>query len=137
MVRVYMDGVFDLFHRGHIESIKKCLNYGNEIIIGIVSDKDAESYKRSPVISEKDRIEIIKNLSIVNEIIFPCPLIITKKFIEENKIDIIIHGFSNEDDFEKQKQFFKIPIDMGIFRKTEYYSKISTTDIIKKIKLGY
>ena len=137
MVRVYMDGVFDLFHRGHIESIKKCLNYGNEIIIGVISDKDAESYKRLPIINEIDRIEIIKNLKLVTDIIFPCPLIITKKFIIENKIDIVVHGFYNEADFEKQTEFFKIPIKMGIFRKIEYYSKISTTDIIKKIKLDY
>ena len=106
MVRVYMDGIFDLFHRGHIESFKKCLHYGDEIIIGIVSDKDAKSYKRLPIISEDDRIEIIKNQRLVNNIIFPCPLIITKKFIIDNKIDIVIHGFSNEEDYEKQKEFF-------------------------------
>ena len=137
MVRVYMDGVFDLFHRGHIESIKKCLKYGDEIIIGVVSDKDASSYKRLPIINENDRFEIMKNLKLVTDIIFPCPLIITRKFIIENKIDIIIHGFYNEADFEKQIEFFKTPIEMGIFRRIKYYSKISTTDIIKKIKLDY
>ena len=137
MVRVYMDGVFDLFHRGHLESIKKCLIYGDEIIIGIVSDKDSESYKRLPVISENDRIEIIKNQKLVTDIIFPCPLTMTKKFIIDNRIDIIVHGFSNEADFEKQKDFFNIPIEMGIFRQIEYYSKTSTTDIIKKIKTEY
>ena len=137
MVRVYMDGVFDLFHRGHLESIKKCLFYGDEIIIGIVSDKDSESYKRLPVISENDRIEIIKNQKLVTDIIFPCPLTMTKKFIIDNRIDIIVHGFSNEADFEKQKDFFNIPIEMGIFRQIEYYSKTSTTDIIKKIKTEY
>ena len=62
MTRVYMDGVFDLFHRGHLESINKCLKYGDEIIIGIISDKDAESYKRKPIINQDDRSEIIKNL---------------------------------------------------------------------------
>ena len=57
-----MDGVFDLFHRGHIESINKCLKFGDKIIIGIVSDKDAESYKRIPIFNQEDRCEIIKNL---------------------------------------------------------------------------
>ena len=137
MVRVYMDGIFDLFHRGHIESIKKMCKYGDDIIIGIVSDKDAKSYKRLPVISEDDRVEIIKNIQLVNNIIFPCPLIINKEFIIKNKIDIIIHGFSNDSDYEKQKEFFNIPIEMGIFRRIEYYTKISTTDIIKKIKSEY
>ena len=137
MVQVYMDGVFDLFHRGHLESIKNCLNYGDEVIIGVVSDKDAESYKRIPIISENDRVEIISQLKIVNNVIFPCPLIITKEFITINNIDIVVHGFSNNNDYEVQKKFFKDPIDMGIFKKVKYYDKISTTDIIKKIKKYY
>ncbi len=133
MTRVYMDGVFDLFHRGHLESINKCLKYGDEIIIGIISDKDAESYKRKPIINQDDRSEIIKNLKNVSDIIFPAPLILTKDFIINNKIDIIVHSFSNNKDFEIQKDFFKVPIDMGIFKKIDYYDKISTTNIIKKI----
>ena len=133
MTRVYMDGVFDLFHRGHVESINKCLKFGDELIIGVVSDKDAESYKRIPIINELDRAEIIKNLKVVNEVIFPAPLTMTKKFIVDNKIDIIVHSFSNNRDFEIQKDFFKVPIDMGIFKKIEYYDKVSTTDIIKRI----
>jgi cytidyltransferase-like protein len=133
MTRVYMDGVFDLFHRGHVESINKCLKFGDELIIGVVSDKDAESYKRIPIINELDRAEIIKNLKVVNEVIFPAPLTMTKKFIVDNKIDIIVHSFSNNRDFEIQKDFFKVPIDMGIFKKIDYYDKVSTTDIIKRI----
>lgn len=129
-----MDGVFDLFHRGHVESINKCLKFGDEIIIGIVSDKDAESYKRIPIINQDDRCEIIKNLKNVSDIIFPAPLIITKDFIEKNKLDIIVHSFSNNEDYEKQKDFFEIPIKMGIFKRIDYYSKISTSNIIKRIK---
>lgn len=135
MVKVYLDGVFDLFHRGHLESIKKCMNFGDNIVIGVVSDKDALSYKRQPIINENDRVEIIRNLNMVNSVIFPCPLIITKEFLLENKIDIVVHGFFDNDDYEKQKAFFSIPIEMGIFRRIEYYNKISTTEIIKKIKL--
>ena len=85
------------------------------------------------MINENDRIEIIKNLKIVNEVIPNAPLILTKEFINNNKLDIIVHSFANEKDFEKQKEFFKIPIEMGIFKKINYYSNVSTTDIIEKI----
>ena len=137
MVKVYLDGIFDLFHRGHLEAIKKCLNFGDEVIIGIISDKDATNYKRKPIINEEDRCEIIKNIKCVKNIIFPAPLIITKKFIIDNKIDFIVHGFANEKDYEKQIEFFKIPNEMGIFRKFKYYTKTSTTEIISNIKTNY
>ena len=137
MTRVYLDGIFDLFHRGHLEAVKKCLNFGDEIIIGVISDKDAEDYKRLPIINEIDRCEIIKNIKCVSDIIFPAPLILTKEFIEKNNIDVVVHGFSNEKDYEKQKEFFKVPIEMGIFKVFKYYSPVSTTDIIQKIKDNY
>ena len=137
MNRVYMDGVFDLFHRGHLEAIKKCKEFGNSIIIGVISDKDCESYKRKPIINELDRVEIIKNLKDVDEVIFPSPLIVDKKFIDDHKIDVIAHSFSNEKDLENQKEFFKIPIELNKFQIIKYYEKTSTSEIINKIKLNY
>tara|TARA_B100001094_G_C18111697_1_gene761562 strand:+ start:125 stop:541 length:417 start_codon:yes stop_codon:yes gene_type:complete len=134
---VYIDGIFDLFHRGHLECIKKCKLYGNKIVVGIISDIDATEYKRQPIINEVDRCEIIKNLKDVDSIIFPAPLIVNEKFIEENNIDMIVHAFSSDQDFEKQKDFFKIPIQLNKFTKIDYYDKISTTDIINKIKINY
>ena len=142
--RVYIDGIFDLFHRGHLESFYKTKNiYGEDnkdnvdVIVGIVSDSDAENYKRLPIIKEKDRVKIIESIGCVNEIIFPAPLIIDNKFIEDNKLDMIVHGFANNEDFEKQKEFFKIPLQLNKFKTIEYYSEISTSDIINNIKKNY
>jgi len=132
-----MDGIFDIFHRGHIESIKKCKEFGDEVIIGIISDNDAKAYKRLPIISENDRCTIIENLKDVSSIIFPAPLIIDQRFIEENNIDYVVHAFNNEKDFEKQKKFFEVPISLKKFFRIDYYNKISTTSIIKKIKDQY
>lgn len=137
MTRVYMDGVFDLFHRGHLEAINKCKEYGDIIIIGVVSDKDSLSYKRLPIINQDDRVEIIKNLKNVAEVIFPCPLLITEDFINENKIDIIVHGFLDDADKKKQEKFFEIPIKLNKFKTIKYYDKISTTSVINNIKKNY
>ena len=30
-----MDGVFDLFHIGHLNAIKQCRDLGNKVIIGV------------------------------------------------------------------------------------------------------
>ena len=139
MIRGYIDGVFDLFHRGHLESLKKAKNALGDpdntfLIVGVVSDKDCESYKRTPVISEGDRVEIIKNIKCVDEVIFPCLMTTTLEFIEKNNIDLVVHGFSNDADREKQKVFFAPIINSGKFKEIDYYTKISTSDIIKKLK---
>ena len=134
--RVYVDGVFDLFHRGHLESLKKAKNVLNDLdntilVVGVVSDKDCESYKRVPIINEEDRVEIIKNIKGVDEVIFPCPLYPTMDFIKKNNIDLVVHGFSNEKDRLLQRKFFAELIENNYFMEIEYYSKISTTELIK------
>jgi len=135
-MNIYMDGVFDLFHRGHIEAIKKAREIAGsgKVIIGVVSDKDAESYKRIPIINEDDRLEIIKNIKGIDKIIFPCPLKVDKEFVEKNNIDFVIHGFYDEKDWNIQKGFFQELIDLGKFKNVNYYDKCSTSSIIKKIK---
>jgi len=139
---VYIDGVFDLFHRGHLESLIKAKNVLNDIsntllVVGVVSDKDCESYKRKPIIKEDDRVEIIKGLKMVDDIIFPCPLIVTPEFLEKNKIDLVVHGFVNDNDRNKQKDFFAKIVEIEKFKEIEYYSETSTTKIIKNIKDNY
>jgi len=133
---IYTDGIFDLFHRGHLEYIKCCKNTFDDVflIVGIVNDKDATEYKRPPIYCENDRYKIISNIKYVDKIVKNAPLIIDEKFMNKHQIDYVIHSFSNEADAEKQKEFFKVPIMLNNFMKIKYYSSISTTDIIKKIK---
>lgn len=136
---VYIDGVFDLFHRGHLESFIKAKNAFDDpnntyLIVGVVSDADCASYKRKPIINEEDRVEIIKNIKQVDKVIFPCPMVSTIEFIKSNNIDLVVHGFSGNDDREKQKIYFEEIKKGGYFKEIEYYSKISTTEIINKLK---
>jgi|TARA_B100000886_G_C20307532_1_gene442407 choline-phosphate cytidylyltransferase len=139
MKRIYIDGIFDLFHRGHLESLKQAKNIDQDVnlIVGIIDDETASGYKRKPIINQFDRAEIIKNIKIVDEIIESAPLVITREFIEENNIDLVVHGFANDNDWEKQQDFFKYLIENNKFKKINYYDKISTTDIINNIKRNY
>jgi len=74
-----------------------------------------------------------KRCKYVDKIVKDAPLIIDENFMNEHQIDYVIHSFSNEADAEKQKEFFKVPIMLNKFMTIQYYSSISTTDIIKKI----
>ena len=139
MKRVYVDGVFDLFHRGHLESLlsaKKSLDDPDNtfLIVGVIGDNACESYKRKPIVSEDDRYAIVKNIKCVDLIIEDAPLIMSLDFINRYNIDMVVHGFANDQDREKQNDFFKEIRDIGKFKEINYYNKISTTEIIKKLK---
>ena len=133
--RVYIDGIFDLFHRGHVESLRKSKEFFNgpvELVVGVISDEEATSYKRKPIYNEEDRYELVRAVKYVDEVILGAPLIMTKEFIDRHKIDCVVHGFSDIKDFDKQREFFK---DVEhIFYQIPYYKNISTTAILNRIK---
>lgn len=132
---VYLDGIFDLFHFGHIESFRKCKELYSDVtlIVGIIGDKVALSYKRVPIYSEEHRYALVENSKYVDKIIKDSPLIISKEFMEKYKIDLVVHGFSNSDDQNKQDTFFEYPKSINKFKEIEYYKGISTTSILDKI----
>tara|TARA_B100000524_G_scaffold340357_1_gene233414 strand:+ start:1505 stop:1903 length:399 start_codon:yes stop_codon:yes gene_type:complete len=127
---VYVDGVFDLFHAGHINFLKKAKELGDTLIVGIISDDDVKSYKRTPIIPFEDRYSVIENCKLIDKVIPKSPLIITEEFLETHNINIVVHG-----DDSTQESFFKIPIEKGIMKYVKYTDHISTTKIINKITM--
>jgi cytidyltransferase-like protein len=131
--RIYVDMVADLFHRGHVEFLKKAKKIVDNgyLIVGVHSNEDVLSYKRQPVFSVEDRVEIVSSCKYVDQVIENSPLVISTKFIVDNNIDVVVHG----DDMDEStlQKFYPGPIDMEIMRTVPYYDKLSTTQIIEKI----
>ena len=70
--RIYVDGIFDLFHKGHVmhfKDMKELDNEDNYLIVGIISDKDAKDYKRLPIYNQENRKILVESCRYVDEII--------------------------------------------------------------------
>ncbi len=130
-VRVYVDIVGDLFHSGHVEFFKKAKSFGNYLIVGVLADDVVEEYKRRPVISLKDRANVIEACKYVDEVIVAPPLRLTEEMIDALKIDYVVHG----DDFNKDllEDQYGVALKKGIFRTVPYTPGISSTNIIQRI----
>ena len=133
-VRIYADVIFDLFHRGHVEFLKKisALEKNSYIMVGTYSDDVVESYKRKPIFCMEDRIEIMKACKYIDEVIPNSPFLITKEFLELHQIDYVAHGNDMLDYIKKYN--YPVPIEMGIMRIVPRWEGISTTKIIEEIK---
>lgn len=131
-MRVYLDGVFDMFHVGHLRAIQHCATLG-EVLIGVISDEDATAYKRCPTIAEDDRAAIVEALGCVHAVIRHPPLVMTAAFMAEHAIDLVVHGFADAADEAAQADLFRVPREMGKFRAIAYHHGISTTQIRQKL----
>lgn len=135
---VYVIGVFDLFHRGHIELLKRSKALGGNLIVAINGDEMVAAYKRKPLYSETDRLEIIKACKYVDDA-FIVKGYDNKEFIEKYQIDAIVHG----DDWEVESYMKQIRVDEQFLKEKgvslvllPYTQGVSTSELIKQIKQG-
>ena len=132
MIRVYADMVADLFHYGHIEFLRQVSALGDYVLVGINADDVAETYKRRPVQTMEERIVSVTTCQYVDEVIPNAPWVFDPVWIEKYSIDLVVHADDYSD--KQQRYFYKVPIEMGIFRTVVYTKSISTTEIIRRCK---
>ena len=128
--------VADLFHYGHVNFLRQARKHGDYLLVGVHADETVMSYKSRPVLTMEERVASVEGCRYVDEVVSNAPLTIDGAWIEQQNIDLIVHG----DDFssEMEELCYKIPIEMGIYRSVGYTPGISTTEIIARIsaKIG-
>lgn len=91
-VRVYVDLVGDLFHAGHVALLRAARRHGDQVIVGVLDDADVASYKRRPVMTLSERVAVVAACRYVDEVIEASPLRLTAQFLDEHRIDVVVHG---------------------------------------------
>ncbi|WP_020589362.1 adenylyltransferase/cytidyltransferase family protein [Desulfobacter curvatus] len=64
----YVAGVFDLFHVGHLNILKRAKEQCEHLIVGVVSDEGVITYKKTtPFIPFDERLEIVQSCQYVDQ----------------------------------------------------------------------
>ena len=88
---VLLDMSCSPLHHGHIRLIKKASRFG-KVIISLTTDKDLIKYKKiKPELNFKQRKEMLLGIKHVYKVI-PGQFILEQKFLNRNKIDILVQG---------------------------------------------
>lgn len=65
----YTTGVFDLFHIGHLNILKKSKILCDYLIVGVTTDKLVQYKFKKAVIPFKERVKIVKSIKYVDEVV--------------------------------------------------------------------
>ncbi|CAD5235322.1 unnamed protein product [Bursaphelenchus xylophilus] len=135
-IRVYADGVFDLFHVGHAKQFQQIKELLPDcyLVVGVVSDADTLHYKGGNTVnSEAERAEMVSHCRYVDEVYIDPPFYPTLEFVDEIKCDLVAHDdipYAINDNIDDCYLPFK---KSDRFLATARTPCISTTSIVQKI----
>jgi len=133
---VYVIGVFDLFHSGHVRLLQRAKALGDKLIVAINGDDMVAQYKRRPYLNEEERLEVVQSCRYVDEA-FIIREFDNKEHIIKHGINIIVHG----DDWKGDSYLQQIRVTPEFVKEHNvelkflpYTNGISTSDLINRIK---
>jgi len=93
MKKVAVSGYFDPLHVGHLEYLKLAKSLGDYLIVIVNSNSQCKIKKGKPFMDENDRLEIVRNLKMVDEVFLSIDQDKTVcKSLEKIRPDIFANG---------------------------------------------
>ncbi|MBR6524058.1 MAG: adenylyltransferase/cytidyltransferase family protein [Clostridia bacterium] len=130
----YTTGVYDMFHIGHLNIIKRAKEQCEYLIVGVSTDDVVEEYKnKRPIIPFEERCAIVEAIKYVDKVV---PQETMDKLVawEKLKFDVLFHGsdWKGSDLYsEYEKKFKSVGVDVVFLPHTE---GTSSTELSKKLQ---
>ena len=133
----YTTGVFDMFHIGHLNIIKRAKEQCDYLIVGVSTDELVQQEKsKTPIIPFEDRCKIVESIRYVDKVV---PQVNKNKFEAWQKygFQIMFVGSDWKDTpqwNEYERQFAPVGVEIVYL---EYTEGISSTVLREKMNRGY
>lgn len=134
---IYTGGTFDLFHRGHVELLKRCAELGS-VTVSLNTDSFIADYKgKPPVMTFDERRDVLLGCKYVDAVIPNFGGADSRPAIDFVKPNFIVVGSDwAKRDYYKQMQFTQEWLDergIGLVY-VPYTEGVSSTDIKARLR---
>jgi glycerol-3-phosphate cytidylyltransferase len=100
----YTFGVFDMLHIGHLNLFKNIKKEFDRLVVGVHNDEQVMTYKLKPITTYEHRLEIVKSIKYVDEIVENAPLVATDKLLDSLAVSCVVAGREKEEYISKYYQ---------------------------------
>ncbi|KAF9914203.1 hypothetical protein BX616_008760 [Lobosporangium transversale] len=137
-VRIYCDGIYDLFHFGHAKALEQAKKAFPEVylLVGVCDDTMTHSRKGKTVMTDKERYESVRHCKWVDEVIESAPWVVDQAFLDKHQIDYVAHDDIPYKSVDSDDVYAFVK-NQGHFLPTQRTDGVSTSDLITRIVKDY
>ena len=132
----YTTGVFDMFHVGHLNILKRAKAQCEHLSVGVSTDALVQSYKnKTPIIPFEERFAIVGAIKYVDEVV-PQTSMDKFKAWQQLKFNALFHGSDWKDSDMYNaivKQFTEVGVDVVFLPHTSGISSTLLSDVLYKL----
>ncbi len=131
----YTTGVFDMFHIGHLNILRRAKEQCEFLIVGVTSDELCFKRKQKyPIINEHDRMAIVKSIRYVDKVVSQSDMEKIKP-VKELGVDVVFVGsdWKGTDAWNKyEKEFAEVGCSVVYLDHTDGISSSILREKISK-----
>lgn len=132
----YTTGVFDLFHIGHLNILKRAKYHCDYLIVGVTTDELSVARKgKRPVVPFAERLEIVQHINVVDSVV---PQATMDKFkaweqLQFNRM-FVGNDWKGTDKWNGyEAQFKQVGVDIMYFPYTQRTSSTELREALDKL----
>jgi glycerol-3-phosphate cytidylyltransferase len=129
----YTTGVYDMFHIGHLNILKRAKEQCDFLIVGVSTDELTKCYKgKTPIIPFEERYAIIEAIKYVDKVV-PQTSMDKRKAWEQLHFEVLFHGtdWKNTDMYNKIiEEFRRVGVDVVFLPHTQGVSSTMLSEYL-------
>jgi len=131
----YTTGVFDMFHIGHLNILRRAKELCEFLIVGVTTDELVCYKNKQAIIPYNERVAIVESIKYVDKVV-PQKNMNKMEAWEKYKFDVMFVGSDwkgTEKWNEYERQFRKVGVDIVYFPYTKGTSSTQLREVLQKI----
>lgn len=131
----YTTGVYDMFHIGHLNILKRAKEQCEFLIVGVTTDELVSYKNKKAIIAHNERTAIVESIKYVDKVVSQDSMDKMKAW-KKHKFDVMFVGsdWKGTDKWNQYEiEFNKVGVDIVYFPYTEGTSSTQLRETLKKI----
>lgn len=136
----YTTGVYDMFHIGHLNIIRRAKEQCDYLIVGVSTDELVQKEKsKMPVIPYEERVEIVSAIKYVDQVVPQTDKnkLAAWKNYHFDKMFVGSDWQGSPQWIEFEKQFAPLGVEIVYLPHTDGISSTALTEVIKKLHKSF